>query len=190
LLERLRAGDPSANDPLYRIAYNQLAVIVRRNKVDFPGLDRWEGTGDILQETAFQLHQAAIKNPPESAVLFFELAARITRGVLIDRLRHYYGPPGDGANHAVQGGEQSGGESSRPRLEKSDGSYEPAPLAELTELHRQIEGLDEEERQMVDLLVYQDLTTSQAAQLLNCSERTVKRRWASARLHLSDKLKN
>jgi RNA polymerase sigma factor (sigma-70 family) len=188
LLETLRAGDQSASDPLFRMAYNQLAVIVRRKKVDFPGLDRWEGTGDILQETALRLHQAVIKNPPESVVIFFGLAARITRCVLIDRLRHYYGPQGDGANHATQGDDRSGSDTSRPKLEKSDGTYDPAPLAEMTDLHRQIDELDEEERQVVDLLVYQDLTTSQAAKLLDCSERTVKRRWASARLHLSAKL--
>jgi RNA polymerase sigma factor (sigma-70 family) len=188
MLDQLRAGDGSASDPLFRLAYNQLAAIVRRKKVDFPGIDRWEGSGDILQETALRLHQAVIKNPPETVVIFFSLAARITRCVLIDRLRHYYGPEGQGANHASQGRAAGATDSTPPAFDQSDGTYDPAPLAELTELHRQIEDLPEEERLVVDLVVYQDLTMEQAGKLLNCSERTVKRRWASARLHLSSKL--
>ncbi len=41
---------------------------------------------------------------------------------------------------------------------------------------------------MFDLLWYQQLSQAEAAQLLNVSERTVKRRWASARLKLHDAL--
>lgn len=188
LLDRLRGGDGAAAEPLFRMAYNQLAAIVRRKKVEFPGLDRWESTGDILQETALRLHTTVIKNPPANSLIFFGLAARITRCVLIDRLRHLYGPEGHGANHATQGHDPVGEE---PRLlnEGCDQTYDPAPLAELTELHRQIEALPDEERQVVDLVVYQDLTLLQAAKLMACSERTAKRRWASARLRLADKLK-
>ncbi|MBL8798147.1 MAG: helix-turn-helix domain-containing protein, partial [Planctomycetia bacterium] len=39
-----------------------------------------------------------------------------------------------------------------------------------------------------DLLFYQGLSQAEAAALLNVSERTVKRRWQSARLQLHDAL--
>lgn len=51
-----------------------------------------------------------------------------------------------------------------------------------------MEGLPEEEREIFDLLWYQGLTQAEAANLLNISDRTVKRRWQSARLLLHDRL--
>ena len=71
----------------------------------------------------------------------------------------------------------------------ADSTYDPAPLAELTEVHRRIETLPEEMRKVVDLLVYQDMTIPQAATLLNCSASTVKRRWLEARLQLAECMK-
>ena len=49
--------------------------------------------------------------------------------------------------------------------------------------------LPEEERETFDLLWYQGLTQAEAGALLGLSERTVKRRWQSARLLLHDRLK-
>ena len=188
-LDRLRAGDASAHDELFRIAYNQLLTIAKRKKLDFPGLDRWEKTGDIVQETALRLHQAIRREPPATPVIFFSMAARITRCVLIDYLRHYYGPEGTGANHASDPGKGDGSSPDRPAVEPEDNTYDPAPLAEMTELHRQIETLPEEQRQVVDLLVYQDMTIPRAAEVLNWSVSTVKRRWLEARRKLADRLK-
>ncbi len=188
-LDRLRDGDASAHDELFRIAYNQLLTIAKRKKLDFPGLDRWERTGDIVQETALRLHQAIRRDPPTSPLVFLGMAARITRCVLIDYLRHYYGPEGTGANHASDPGKQDSSSSDRSPVEASDNTYDPAPLAEMTELHRQIDTLPEEQRQVVDLLVYQDMTIPQAAAILNWSVSTVKRRWLDARLKLADRLK-
>lgn len=187
-LDRLRDGDASAHDELFRLAYNQLLAIAKRKKLDFPGLERWERTGDIVQETALRLHQAVRREPPRTPLAFFGMAAKITRCVLIDFLRHYYGPEGTGANHASDPGKRdsSGGQSP---LEPQDNTHDPAPLAEMTELHRQIETLPEEQRQVVDLLVYQDMTIPQAAEVLNWSVSTVKRRWLDARLRLADRLK-
>jgi RNA polymerase sigma-70 factor (ECF subfamily) len=187
-LDRLRAGDASAADELFRIAYNQLQAIAKRKKLDFPGLDRWERTGDIVQETALRLHQAIRRHPPATPVEFFSMAARITRCVLIDFLRHYYGPEGTGANYASKPPNPDS-DGAGIGADRADQTYDPAPLAEMTELHRQIDSLPEDQRQVVDLIVYQDMTLIQAAQLLNCSVSTVKRRWLEARLQLADRLK-
>jgi RNA polymerase sigma-70 factor (ECF subfamily) len=57
-------------------------------------------------------------------------------------------------------------------------------LAAWTEFHRQIDQLPDEGRETFDLLWYQGLSRAEAAALLKVSERTLKRRWQSARLKL------
>lgn len=65
---------------------------------------------------------------------------------------------------------------------------EPASLAEWTDFHRLIDALPEEERTIFDLLLYQGLSQTEAAQLLQLSPRTIKRRWQKARLRLQQEL--
>src|SRR5262249_12907956 len=72
--------------------------------------------------------------------------------------------------------------------EPPDAGSGPDRLAAWTEFHRQIERLPDEEREIFDLLWYQGLSQAEAASLLNVSERTVKRRWQSARLKLHEAL--
>jgi len=69
----------------------------------------------------------------------------------------------------------------RPRVAPA---HEPANLAAWAELHRQVEALPEEEREVFDLLWYQELTQAEAAGVLGVSGSTVKPRWVAARLRL------
>ena len=46
--------------------------------------------------------------------------------------------------------------------------------------------LPDEEREVFDLIFYQELSQADAAELLDVSVRTVKRRWRSAKLLLHD----
>jgi RNA polymerase sigma-70 factor (ECF subfamily) len=71
----------------------------------------------------------------------------------------------------------------------SDTPDEPSHLAAWTEFHSQIDRLPAEEREIFDLLWYQELSQAEAAAQLGVSERTVKRRWQSARLLLHQALK-
>ena len=52
------------------------------------------------------------------------------------------------------------------------------------EFHEQVDLLPDEEREVFDLIWYQGLMHTQAAELLDVSARTVKRRWQSACLKL------
>ena len=61
---------------------------------------------------------------------------------------------------------------------------EPAELAAWAEFHAQVERLPDDERAAFDLLWYQELSQAEAAEPPGISLRTVKRRWASARLRL------
>ena len=61
-------------------------------------------------------------------------------------------------------------------------------LKKWSEFHLLVEGLPEEEKDMVDLLWYQELTQKEVGNLLGISIRTVKRRWQSARIKLYEAL--
>jgi RNA polymerase sigma-70 factor (ECF subfamily) len=117
---------------------------------------------------------------------FFRLAALQIRRELHDLAKHYYGPRGIGANHVTAAGESPyDNESADAMARQPHGTEEdPANLAAWTEFHDQVERLPEEERDVVDLLWYQELSQTEAATLLGVSDRTVKRRWATARLRL------
>ena len=66
---------------------------------------------------------------------------------------------------------------------------EPSSLAEWDDVHEAVEQLPEDERETIDLLVYQGLTQKEAADLLGVDERTIRRRLHAARCRLDRTLK-
>jgi RNA polymerase sigma factor (sigma-70 family) len=179
-IERLRQGHAGAVDDLIRHACARLQRLARKMLRGFPWVKRWEDTDDVFQNAVVRLCKVLRDAPPTDVRSFFGLAALQIRRELIDLSRHHYGPQGDGANHAShENCDQSGG-----AVEKSDITYEPCALARMTELHRQIDGLPTEEREVFDLLWYQELPQAEAAALLEVSVPTIKRRWLSARRRL------
>jgi RNA polymerase sigma-70 factor (ECF subfamily) len=147
---------------------------------------RCEQTADVLQNALMRLYRALESVCPATPADFFRLAALNIRRELLDMAKHYYGPQGQGAHHATGAHKIVSG--SRASLDPAVPVEDPERLAAWTAFHDQIEQLPEEERQLFDLLWYQGLNQAEAAALLNVSERTVKRRWASARLRLHQAL--
>jgi RNA polymerase sigma-70 factor (ECF subfamily) len=186
-VDRLRDGDDSARAALLHCACERLTKLVRKMLKAYPSVGRWEQTDDILQNALIRLDRALKAVAPTSARDFLCLAAAQIRRELIDMSRRYRGPEGLGAHHSTQAGV---GKSNRsPALsEPSDGTHDPARLAAWTEFHCKIETLDDEDRQVFDLLWYQGLTQPEAAQLLGVSVRTISRRWIAARLRLNESL--
>jgi RNA polymerase sigma-70 factor (ECF subfamily) len=187
-LDRLRCGDPSGRDDLIRCAAGRLEQLTRAMLRDYARLKRWEETGDVLQGALLRLTRALGQVIPATARDFYRLAAVHIRRELIDLARHYYRPDGPGARHASEC-RQANGDSVPPAYEQAGSTDEPSRLAAWTELHRQVEALPEEEREVFDLLWYQGLTQPEAARLLDVSERTLKRRWQAARLRLHEALR-
>lgn len=182
LLGRAIEGDPAAMDDLLRRSCDRLTILTRHMLGEFKRVKRWADTGDVLQNALVRLMSALRDVKPASPRDFLALATLQIRRELIDLARRYYGPMGIGANHDSRIDDQDRG---RVRTEPADLSHEPASLAQWTDLHRQIEALPEEEREVVDLLFYQGLPQAEAAELLNLSLRTLQRRWhdALAKLH-------
>jgi RNA polymerase sigma-70 factor (ECF subfamily) len=173
-LDQMREGDAAAGEALMQHACERLRRLTRKMLRGYPDLNRWEQTDDVLQNALLRLHRALAKVQPETVAGFFRLAAKLIRQELIDLGRHYLGPQGLGANHA-----------SSPDLVDVLRNVRAS-----VSLHELAEGLAAEEREVVDLLFYQGMTEREAAAALGVSERTVKRRWRSARLALYQDLRD
>ncbi len=187
-IDRLRDGDDSARAALLDCASKRLTRLARKMLKSYPGVGRWEQTDDVLQNALVRLDRALKAVAPPTARDFFRLAAAEIRRELIDLARRYYGPEGLGKRHSTRLG-MSGPDAPPPsRGEPAETTYDPVRLAAWTEFHRRIEDLPEENRELFDLLWYQGLTQSEAAQVLGITERTVNRRWIAARLSLHQAL--
>jgi RNA polymerase sigma-70 factor (ECF subfamily) len=177
LLRQASEGDEAALDALLRHHAERLTVLARRMLAGFARVKRWAQTDDVLQGALLRLVAALRDVKPQSQRDFLALATLQIRRELIDLSRHYYGPEGLGANHAsnAHDGSAHGAAADYPAADSESGS-----LLQWVELHQQIDGLPEDEREVVGLLFYQGLTQAEAAELLTVSVRTVQRRWHAA----------
>jgi RNA polymerase sigma factor (sigma-70 family) len=119
---------------------------------------------------------------------FLRLASLNIRRELLDLVKHHYGPQGQGANYSTKADQANSDTRSGEGPEAAALTHEPFHLTAWTEFHHAVETLRDEEREVFDLLWYQGLPQAEAAALLGVSDRTVKRRWQAARLHLVDAL--
>jgi RNA polymerase sigma-70 factor (ECF subfamily) len=183
LVNALRGGDTRARDLLINHACDRLLVLTRRMFHGRPGLQRWEQTDDVFQNAMLRLHRALGEAHVETDRHFFNLATVQIRRELIDLGRKHFGPHGIGRNHHTdnQPGDERGG-----ALHAIEA--EPADLAEWTEFHERVQSLPDEEREVFDLLYYEDFSQEEAATILGCSVRTIRRRWNDAKLRLHGEL--
>ena len=184
-IDRLRAGDSSAHEDLLYSVNDRLNRLARKMLGGYPGVARWEEADDVLQNAFVRLKRALDASVPPTVLDFFKLAAHQIRRELIDLARHYGGAQGRGGHYltpAITNG--MGTAEGNP----TETTLAPDKLAEWTEFHTAIEGLPAGDREMFDMLWYQGLTHSEAARILGVVEKTVQRRWITARKHLSDSL--
>jgi RNA polymerase sigma-70 factor (ECF subfamily) len=187
-IQRLQDGDDQAREQLLNCACTRLTTLARRMLKGFARVKRWEQTDDVVQNALLRLYRTLAEVRPASAVEFYRLAALNIRRELLDLAKHYYGPRGLGANYAsVEAADQS---HAAPAFDRPAARDEPGRVEGWTAFHDQVEQLPPEEKEVVDLLWYQELSQAEAAALLNVSERTVKRRWAAARLRLHEALQD
>ncbi len=182
LLTRLNRGDLDAREQLVEAACERLQRLTRRLLNDFPSVRRWESTDDVFQRFVLNLYRSLTEVRPQNGRAFMGLAAVQIRRKLIDLARHYRLE-----NQAYKASDlcsqsdlaDAGSVESAANLTAG-----PATLQRWTEFHELVDRLPQEEREIMGLLYYQGLSQSEAAGILNVSERTVKRRWREARLKL------
>ena len=175
LLEKRRAGDPSAEAKLVELVYPRL----RRLAASFIGRER---RGHTLQATAL-VHEAYLRILPEkdrtlvNRSHFFALAARIMRQILVDHARGRQAQKRRGALQMVT-------------LEESHAiaPARPVDLIDLDTALARLAEFDARKTQIVELRYFGGLPNEEIAELLGISDRTVKREWSLARAWLMEQL--
>jgi len=185
LVEQARRGDRAARELLIHHACDRLLALTRRMLRCHPGVARWEQTDDVFQNAMVRLHRALDTAELVDVRHFINLATLQIRRELIDLGRKHFGPQGMGRNHHTdhRPPDDPGGTLDEAR-------DEPTDLDEWTAFHEAAAGLPEEEREVVDLLFYDGRSPEEAADVLGCSVRTVRRRWQDARVRLHERLKD
>ena len=187
-LSRLRHGDAEARSELLASTRDRLRRLARTMFHDHPKLARWEEVDDVLQRATFRLWNVLAEHHPKTAFEYFRLAAQVMRRELIDLARHYFGPQGQGANHATPHWNLLS-ESGRESLQPADSTWDPNQLQAWTEFHQFVERLPDPQKATFDLLWYQGLSQAEAAELLGISERSIQRHWQAARMTIYNALK-
>src|SRR5262249_17079926 len=175
-------------DELLTRACARVEQLTRKMLGRFARVRRWEETADVMQNAALRLYRTLAEVQPATPADFFRLAALNIRRELLDLAKHYYGARGLGRKHATVA-QQPNAEGEPAAASEPPDAGKPDELETWAEFHRQIGQLPEEDRETFDLLWYQGLSQAEAASLLNVSERTIKRRWQSARLRLHEALR-
>jgi RNA polymerase sigma-70 factor, ECF subfamily len=178
LLRSWKGGDDGALERLIPTVYRELRALAAQQL-------QGERTGHTLQPTAL-VHEAFLKLQSLSGIRwqdrthFFAFASRIMRRILVDHARGRLAAK-RGADVLFVG-----------PLEEWRGAAEPAlSPAELIDLDRALDRLAAEEphlTRLVEVRFFGGLTVEEAAEVLECSPRTVKRDWAFARSWLLNQL--
>ena len=180
-IDRLRAGDTTAANDLVRHAATQLEAMARKMLRHYPNVGRWEQTDDVLQNAVLRLLRALKQDVrPETVREFFGLAATQIRRELIDLARHYQGPRGVGANHASVSLTPDADEGWAGAAEPIAPSDDSAELERWAAFHVAVEQLPPMEREVMGLVFYHGWTHKEIANLLEVTDRTVRRYWRSA----------
>jgi len=183
-LARLRSGDQSAREDLIGFASERMREIAHRMLRTFPSVRRWDETDDIVQNASLRLDRALRETVPEEVRGLIGLAATQVRRELLDLAKRHRGPESYAANHETNYQRMDG--DLKAKVDDAAEQSEPADaLDRWTRLHAAAADLPEEEREVFQMCWYLGLKQEEIAKLLDCSIRTVKRRWESAKDHLA-----
>jgi RNA polymerase sigma factor (TIGR02999 family) len=171
LLEAAAAGEAGAADELLPLVYEQLRAVARQRMAG-------ERSDHTLQPTAL-VHEAFLRivgDRPEGwsgRAQFFAAAAEAMRRILIEHARARDRIKRGGGRRAI----------SMDVLELAAAGDSEEILA-LDEAIRRVGDQDERMGQIVRLRFYAGLSVKDTAEVLDLSERTVKREWSVARAWL------
>lgn len=187
-LDRLAVNDPKAKTGLIQTAHDRLLILTRKLLGGFPQVRTLEETQSIFNEAFLRLAHALDEVKPASVRQFMGLAALEIRRVLLDIVRKMRGRGRQQRPKNVSLGAAPPGQEEAVAADIEDSDPGTSRLNLLLDLLESIEKLAEDEREVVELLIFQGLTQPEAAQIIGVHEDTVKRRWSRARVQLADKL--
>ena len=181
LIDRIGQGNEAARRLLLERAYQRMqalaATILQRSFSDLAGRHEVDS---ILSETWLRLVQTLEKVQPPTVADFFRLAAHKMRQVLLDLVRserrHAHDPVA----------ETAGGTQSLTPAVPGNQTYDPARLAQWTELHQQVESLPGDERSVFEMHYYLGMPQAEIARVLDLHPRKVSHLWIAATDKLAD----
>jgi RNA polymerase sigma factor (sigma-70 family) len=172
LVSRHRAGDRAALDVLIRRTGKRLERLARKMLGTFPAVQAREETDDVLQNALIRLTRALGSVTPASVRDYYRLAAEELRRELLDLARRHRRRPasliGDGDPEASA----------------------PPDLDRWAALQEAVERLPAEEREVFGLTFYHGWKQPQIAELLQVSDRQVRRVWFQACQRLGEQVGN
>jgi RNA polymerase sigma factor (TIGR02999 family) len=177
LLERMNAGDAAARDALFSSAYEELRQLARARL-------RGGGRNTVLQTTAL-VHECYLRLVGAGELrtndrrAFFAYSSRVMRSLIVDSVR-------------ARQAERRGGDV--PPLTLSTGIEAGLSGDEKTllKVHEALEVLEEADRrlaQVVQMRYFGGYSEQEIAEVLEVTERTVRRDWQKARLILKEALR-
>lgn len=170
----LQAGRPEAAEPTLRKIIARVEMLARAMFKKFPRVGRFVDVEDVVQSSLIRLLAAFRQVRPNSRQHFYALANDLIRRELLDLIRQYYGPRGEGANVAPAA------------IGEGEGEHVPAApdaagdLDRFAAFHETVAGLPTEEREVIGLVYYHGWTQADIATLFRVSVRTVQRWQESA----------
>jgi RNA polymerase sigma-70 factor (ECF subfamily) len=184
-IDRIQAGDQAARDDLIRGVLGRLEQLARKMLRRFPNVQRWADTDDVLQSALMRLLRGLQQmEAPGSMREFYGLAAQQLRRELLDLARHYASSKGPAG---LQLGLTPDEDTDARNIEPSSPLEDSDDIDAWARFHQEVDRLPSEEREVVGLIFYHGWKQSDVAELFGITERTVRRRWASAleKLHHS-----
>lgn len=167
-LAEAREGNPDAFNKVYRYVYDELRSIAHRQLIYFR-------TGETLHTTAL-IHEAYERLAGKEEIdwqdrnHFFAVTSRAMRHILVDYARS-------------QSAIKRGGGGKKIPLDAIQLAVEedPVDLAALDDALQQLSSYNKQFEQLVELKFFGGLSFEEIANIMDCSERTVRRDWQRAR---------
>ena len=179
-LHRWRAGDPGGANELLQRAGKRLEKLARKMCRGFPNVEAWAESGDVLQGSLIRLLRSLRTIRPAHTRDFFNLAAVHLRRELLDLARHFRGK-------VWVPFEPHSSDSGVPAFSVTEPvNPEAADLDIWTRFHEAVDLLPDDEKEVVGLVFYHGWKKARISEFLNVDERTIRRRWASAVIHLRE----
>ena len=182
LLDRLRAREPGAIQELVAKAYDRLTrLAAKMMRESFPRVAEVREVDSVVNETYLRLAKALESVDLVTPADFFRFAAHKVRQTLLDMAAAARRGPEtltEGAVLSPFGKSDDSG--SGGGFDPGMSTLDPAELAVWSELHRQVDGLPEDVKNVFVQHYYLGLTQAEIAAATGEAPKTVSRLWLKA----------
>lgn len=178
-IARLADGDLTARDRIIELCSDRLRHLTHKIIRRYPGVRRCDETDDVFQGAVMRLHHALgqMASAGESPRSLMALGATQIHRELIDLARRYASSSSFAANHGTNVFVESGHE----RHFVDEAAAEEEPLDRWEEFHAAVERLSPEHKEAFRLVWYMGADQKTIADIMGCSERSVRNYWREAR---------